>query len=360
MTKGLNRWGVEMLTKSHKLWTKISAGILVVFVLLFLSGCSLIGGSTSNTGGDSPKISLLTGETGIDDPYYKDAWEGLQKADKQNKMGIEYVKNKSDKDYPAKLADLAKAKREVIITIGSGAIPAVLEAAEKNPKIKYICLDAAPVDSIPANVLTVSYKVEEASFLAGYLAGKTTKSNVVGFISGDNKEKSEAYYYGFKAGLRKANSTCELMKGIAGTFANTNRLEEMTERMVEAKADIVFHVAGSAGKGMIKVMDKYGKYAIGADVDQNNLAPQSVITSVLKNNGLVINELLQDYQDKKLSFGQNLTYGLAEKGVGLAESTESMISDATYQSILQYEEKITSGQEKIPSTENEYLSFTEN
>lgn len=348
-----------MLIKSNKLGTRITAGIMVIFLLL-LSGCSLIGRGSASQGENSPKISLLTGESGIEDPYYKQAWEELQKADNQYKLGIEYVKTKSDKDYPAKLADLAQEKREIIITIGPGAVTAVLEAAKKNPKIKYICLDASLEDTIPANVLAVSYKVEEAAFLAGYLAGKTTKTQVVGFISGDNKENSLAYYYGFKAGLRLANSSCELMKGIAGTFTNKSRLEEMTERMVDSKADIVFHVAGEAGKGMISLMDKYGRYAIGADVDQNNLAPKSVITSVIKDNGSVITELMGEYKNKKLLFGKSRSYGLAEKGVSLAESTSSMIPDATYQSILQYEEKIIAGQEKIPSTENEYLSFIEN
>jgi len=349
-----------MLTKPDKRWTRITVGFMVVFVLLFLSGCSLLGRSSSGKTDDSPKISLLTGETGIEDPYYKEAWEGLQKADKQYKLGIEYVKTKSDKDYQAKLAELSQGKRELIITIGPGAVPAVLEAAKKNSKVKYICLDASLEDPIPANVLAVSYKVEEAAFLAGYLAGKTTKTHVVGFISGDNKENSLAYYYGFKAGLRSADSSCELMKGIAGTFTNKSRLEEMTERMVDSKADIVFHVAGSAGKGMINVMDKYGRYAIGADVDQNYLAPRSVITSVIKDNGSVIAELIGEYKNKKLLFGKSRAYGLTEKGVGLAESTRSMIPDATYQSILQDEDKIISGQVKIPSTENEYLSFIEN
>jgi basic membrane lipoprotein Med (substrate-binding protein (PBP1-ABC) superfamily) len=80
-------------------------------------------------------------------------------------------------------------------------------------------------------MLGVSYKVEEAAFLAGYLAGKMSKSNVAGFIAGDNKESSLRYYYGFKAGLRYAAPGSELMKGVAGTFTDSSRIEEMAQRM---------------------------------------------------------------------------------------------------------------------------------
>jgi hypothetical protein len=82
---------------------------MVVFVLLFLSGCSLLGRSSSVKQTIRPNQSADR-RNGIEDPYYKEAWEGLQKADKQYKLGIEYVKTKSDKDYQAKLAELSQGK----------------------------------------------------------------------------------------------------------------------------------------------------------------------------------------------------------------------------------------------------------
>lgn len=305
-----------------------------------------------------PKIGLVTGEGGIEDPYYQKAWKGLQKAEQDFKLEITYVKAKTDKDYPSKLAELNSQKADVIITIGSQAVPAVLEAAKKTPKIKYICLDSSLESPIPSNVLGVSYKIEEGAFLAGYLAGKTTKSRVVGYLSGDNKEESQRYYYGFKTGLRLSNSGCELMKGIAGTFTNKKRVEKMVERMLEFKTDVIFHNVGSVGKNVIKEMDKASKYSIGVDVDQKELAPQSVITSVVKNNDEVLYEILKKLDEKSLIFGKNLVYGLEENAVSLAESTKDAIPETTYNLLLQQQEKIIAGKLKIPTNESEYLNFS--
>ncbi len=336
---------------------------VLVVLILALSGCGLLeSGNSPMPSGDSemnlPKIGLVTDEGGIEDPYYQKAWKGLQKAEQDLKLEISYVKAKNDKDYPSKLAELNSQKADVIFTIGSQAVPDVLEAAKKTPKIKYVCLDSNLESPIPSNVLGVSYKIEEGAFLAGYLAGKTTKSRVAGYISGDNKEESQRYYYGFKTGLRLSNSGCELMKGIAGTFTNKKRVEKMVERMIESKADVIFHNVGSAGKSVIKEMDKASKYSIGVDVDQNELASESVITSVVKNNDEVIYEILKKLDEKSLILGKNLVYGLGENGVSLAESTKDIIPETTYNLLLQQQEKIIAGKLKIPTNESEYLNFS--
>lgn len=339
------------------LWKTIC---LLIIISLTLSGCG-IGGEKNPASDQLTQIGLITGESGIDDPQYQKIWQGMQKAEKDFKIGINYVKAKNDKDYASKISELSKKDCKLIITSGQNAVSAVLEAAKKNPKIKYICLDSVlSNEQILPNVLGISYKVEEAAFLAGYLSGKMTSSRVVGYISGDNKDVSLKYYYGFKAGLRLANSGCELMKGIAGTFTNKSRVEKMAERMVECNADIIFHVAGTAGKSAIKVMEKANKYSIGSVVDQNNIAPESVITSVITKNDEIIYALIEQFKDKTLILGKNSQYGLAENGVGLAETTKNMITEEIYNRLGEQQERIIAGELIIPSTETDYLKFTDN
>lgn len=105
-------------------------------------------------------------------------------------------------------------------------------------------------------------------------------------------------------------------------------------------------------------MDKASKYSIGVDVDQKELAPQSVITSVVKNNDEVLYEILKKLDEKSLIFGKNLVYGLEENAVSLAESTKDAIPETTYNLLLQQQEKIIAGKLKIPTNESEYLNFS--
>jgi basic membrane protein A len=355
-----------MLKKNKEKPLRKVLPVLVAFIMsITLAGCNnleplTVQTSSKDFGSNTPRIGLITGSEGVFDPYYMKAWDGLQNAQRELQAGIGNVQVKTDKDYPSQLAELSRQGCEIIITLGQNAVPAVIAAAPKNPEITYLCLDSDLDKPIPANVLGVAYRIEEAAFLAGIMTGEMTTSHVVGFISGDDTEPSQKYFYGFKAGLRTADSGSELLKGIAATFTDKSRIENMTLRMVESQADVVFHVAGSAGDGMIRVMNQYGKYAIGSGFDQSNLAPETVLTSVVKFNDLVIFDLIEQYKNKELELGKSVSYGLAEKGVGLVETTKSIIPDRIQQRLRQYQTDIISGKLKIPATENAYLDFVDN
>ena len=48
--------------------------------------------------------------------------------------------------------------------------------------------------------------------------------------------------------------------------------------MYNNKADILFACAGDSGLGVLECAKETGKYAIGVDRDQNNVAPDNILT----------------------------------------------------------------------------------
>jgi basic membrane protein A len=215
----------------------------------------LPGNSTEHTS----KIGLIIGTNGVNDPYSQKAWKGLQRAGSDFNLEIGYVQAQNDKEYGDLLLELQQQNYQMIFTLGNDAVPAVLEAAKKNPATTYICLDAALENSNPDNVMAVTYSVEEAAFLAGYLTGKMTKTGVAGFIAGDNKDLAQKYYYAYKAGLRDARPYCELMKGLAATYTNKNRVNTIIDRMLDSKADLIFLISGKTDTGSIELIDGTNK-----------------------------------------------------------------------------------------------------
>lgn len=349
--------------KREKSWANYTKIIIVLMIsVLLLPGCGTkIPGTPLGSFADQDiRVGIITDQDGIGSTYYSKAWGGLQKAEQDLGVGIAYLKAKDEKQYTARLKEFKDHKAALILTFGDASVPAVLEAAKANAKITYIIINASTEEPIPDNVLVISYKQEEAAFLAGYIAGKMTKSNVIGFITGRNDQTSERYYFGFKAGVRSANSNCELMKGIAATSTDRKRVEKIAESMLQSRADVIFHIAGIAGKGMFEAVEKAGKYAIGSIVDQHSMSPKSVISSVVINNDLVVYEVVSQFQAETLILGKNVKYGLAEKAVELSESTSEMVSKAIYTGITNHRERIVSGKTVIPDNENDYHKFVNN
>ena len=65
-------------------------------------------------------------------------------------------------------------------------------------KNKFAIIDAV-VDA--PNVMSITFKEEEGSFLMGVIAGKMTKSNQIGFIGGKDIDTIQKFESGFVAGV---------------------------------------------------------------------------------------------------------------------------------------------------------------
>ncbi|MFA6807773.1 MAG: BMP family ABC transporter substrate-binding protein [Eubacteriales bacterium] len=348
--------------KEKKKFRMIKLIVAVLIMTLTVTGCSLPGNQDQEDDRlkDGVSVGMLTDDRGIEDPYFEIAWEGFSKAKEDLGTEITYLEAKKESQYPSKLKELYNQGCDVIFTWGQDIVPAVLEAADSNQNIKYVCVDAYLEEPVPSNVLGVSYKVEEGAFLAGYIAGKKTKSYVVGYIAGEYSDLVERNYYGYKTGIKKSNSTCEVMKGLAATFTNKTRVQEMAEYMYDNKADIIFHAAGTAGKGLMKAAVQADKMAIGSDVDQNYLAPDNVITSVVKRHDNVVYDIISQYKNLKLETGKNIYVGMAESAIDIAELTSESLKELEYSQVMKFKEEIIQGDLVIPYDEGSYLEFVKN
>ena len=116
----------------------------------------------------------------------------------------------------------------------------------------------------------------------------------------------------------------------------------MTKAMFEQGADIVFHVAGGTGMGVIQAAKEAGRYAIGVDTDQDGIAPGAVLTSMIKRADVAVEAIVKDYAADKFPAGQTVTFGLKEDGVGLSEMTHT--KDLIPQSVL---DRVEDAKQKI-------------
>jgi basic membrane protein A len=88
-------------------------------------------------------------------------------------------------------------------------------------------------------------------------------------------------------------------------------------------ATVLFHAAGSDGLGVIQAVKEAhaagkGAYVIGVDSDQSHLAPEAVLTSMVKRVDLAVYLAAKDLCDGAFTAGDR-TLGLKENGVGMAK-----------------------------------------
>jgi basic membrane protein A len=279
------------------------------------------------------------------------------------------LQSKSQEDYEPNLQLLVDQGAKLAIGTGFMLERGVNAVARRNPEAHFLLIDSPLLDqgghptTLP-NVRTVVFKEEEGSFLAGALAGLVTQTGKVAFVGGMQIALIQKFEAGFRAGLAATNPKAaqEVFVTYTGSFDNVAAGKQVGQDVVAKGADVVFHAAGSDGLGVIKAVAEAraeGKrvYAIGVDSDQAHLAPDTVLTSMVKHVDLAVYQAARDVAAGKLASG-DVALGLKEGGVVLADVRLDFPGKAeALAKVDALKAKIVSGQLHVPATPAELAAF---
>ena len=300
---------------------------------------------------DEFKIGLITDVGGVNDgSFNQSAWEGLEKAGEELGVEVNYLESATDADYQPNMETFVDEDYDLIISVGYMLADATREAAEANPDTKFAIIDDSSID-LP-NVTSLMFKAEQASYLVGYVAGLTTKTNNIGFVVGMTNETMNQFGYGYCAGAIDANPDITVQQFNANSFAHSATGKTMANTAITNGADIVFQAAGATGLGVIEACQEAGVYAIGVDSDQSSIAPKTVLTSAMKRVDNAVYDAVQELIDDKLEGGVQ-TFDLAAGGVDIAPS-QDLISDDVIKAVDEVKEKIISGDVVIPDNKDDF------
>jgi len=303
-------------------------------------------------------VTMVTDVGGVNDQSFnQSAWEGLQRAGKDLGLKVSYKESKQNADYMPNMESALDDGNDLIWGIGFMMADSILEEAKNNPDQKYAIIDSSFEDT-PSNLVGVLFKANEGSYLVGYIAGRMTKTGKVGFIGGIKFALIEEFEYGFKAGVKQAGGNVEVLTQYAESFTDAAKGKSIANSMYQQGADIIFHAAGGVGNGLIEAAKEQGKWAIGVDKDQNDLAPDNVLTSAMKRVDNGIYNLSKDLAEGNFPGGTTVVYGLKEGGVGIAPSSSKHVPADILAETKKLENMIIAGDFVVPNTEDTYNAYS--
>ena len=327
--------------------------VLLILAMLVLAGC---GQAKKETG---IKVAMVTDVGGVNDQSFnQSAWEGLQRAEKELGVTVNYVESKQDADYKPNMETLLDARNDLILGIGFKMGEALSESAANNPEQKYAGIDCFFENPTP-NLVGILFKEQEPSFLVGYIAGKMTKPNKVGFVGGMDFFVIHKFHYGFMAGVKYANPDCEILVQYADSFTDAAKGKAIANQMYKNGADIVYHAAGGTGNGLIsEAKDRRANgedvWAIGVDKDQyadgiyNDNGDSAVLTSMMKRVDVAAYNVAEATYNGEFPGGQILVFDLTNDGVGLPAENPNL-SQAIIDEVAQYKAGILDGTYTVPT-----------
>jgi basic membrane protein A and related proteins len=345
--------------------------VLLASTALVFVGCGQDEAPAESAGADAsaaeaePMVAAMATDVGgLGDKSFNDgAYAGLEMgAD----LGFEarVVESNQQTDYVPNLSGLAEDGAEIVFAVGFLMEEAVKEAARMNPDTYFGGIDIGGDPDIP-NFQGILYQEEQSGFLAGVVAGlmtsqysdasdKLNSDPVVGVVLGMFIPPVERFEVGFIQGVKYVDPDVEVLSVTAGDFTDQARGREAAVAMIEQGADIIFHAAGLTGLGAIQGARENGALAIGVDVDQNAVAPDTVLTSAIKKIPESVYVVLESVVDGTFEGGTH-SYGLAEDATGIApfHGFDDMVPQEVKDAVEDAKAKILSGEIEIAKTRGE-------
>ena len=298
------------------------------------------------------KVGMVTDVGGVNDgSFNQSSWEGLQRAGEELGIQVNYLESKNDADYTPNIENFVDEDYDLIISVGYMLSDATRKAAEAYPDQQFAIIDDAANSDLP-NVTCLMFEQAQSSYLVGYVAGKVTESNKVGFVIGMASDSMHQFGYGYLAGVKDANPDAEILQYNANAFNDPATGKSATTKMVTDGADVVFHAAGGTGLGVIEGCKENGIWAIGVDSDQSSIAPETILTSAMKRVDNASFDVAEAALYGTLEGGVK-TYDITTAGVDIAPTTDNLTPELLSE-IEDVKAKISSGEIVVPNNKADF------
>lgn len=222
------------------------------------------------------KVALCLSGAANDMGWCQSAYDGLKLLETGYGCETAYTENLTPDDIEAAFADYAANGYDVIIGHGYEFGDPAIEVAEQYPDTKFIVTEG---EVSADNVASYVSKCEEGGYVMGMLAASMSQNGKVGFIGPLQGASLVKIMNGFEDGAKEINPDIQVQTAWTGSFTDTALGKEAAQAMIDNGVDVIGHCANESGTGAINAAKDAGVYATGDSYDQNELAPETVLSS---------------------------------------------------------------------------------
>jgi len=257
-------------------------------------------------------VALVTDTKGLNDyGMNQDTWAGLTQSKTDGIIDqIAYIESIDKRDYEKNITFFVNAGYDVIITSGVGLQAATPHSADLYPASVFIGMNQTDDESKP-NFIAVTFPEDQMGFLAGALATRLTRTNIIGAVCETSGiDAMWRYCEGFRAGAKYANNSADVIV-VYRDDGSRDKLFlddawgfDNAQTLIKHGADVLFAVGGETGVGALRAATEAKIKSIGAERDQGAALGEegsSVVTSVLGRGSSTVEELIRRVKDGNLA-----------------------------------------------------------
>ena len=237
----------------------------------------------------------------------------------------------------------------VIFANGYGFGTFVPEVARRHPNVHFIVQMAEPKGP---NIASYYGKLEEVRYLEGILAGKMTKTNIVGFVGGFPYSAVVSGANAFALGVQSANPKAKVLTNWVNSWYDPPKEKEAADSLLNAGADIVANHCDSAAT--LEAVAAMGKWGMTSNADWSSVAPQAFLSGSGWNWGPYYARMIEAIRANK--FEPTRYLGTVADGTVVLLPFGPAVTDDAKNAVVAAKAKLIAGELKVfagPITDNQ-------
>jgi basic membrane lipoprotein Med (substrate-binding protein (PBP1-ABC) superfamily) len=225
------------------------------------------------------RVALVTPGSISDASWNSGAYAGLIQIRDSLRIPVSQVEAKTPGDQEEQLRAYAAQGYSVIFGHGFEFQDAAERVGTQFPKVIFVITSG---QRISGNVVPLIFRLSEATYLAGMVAGSLTRTNKIGYVGGIELPPVKLAYEAWAAGAMAVNPKVESRETYLNSFDDAVAGREAALAMIRLGVDMLHHNADAAGLGVFQAAkDNAGVYVFGSNSDQASLAPDRVVGSAV-------------------------------------------------------------------------------
>ncbi len=322
-------------------------GIALLLLLIGLLGaCTSHPSTAEKATAGAFKVALLTPGPVSDAGWNAAAYEGLELIKARLGADTALVQTKSPADFEDAFRDFASRGFDLIFAHGFEYTDSAIEVARSFPNTWFVVSSGSESS---ANVASITFNVDEATYVEGVLAAGVSKTGVVGAVGGIELPSIKLFFEGFKRGFLSANPKGRILISYTGNFDDVGAAKEAALAQIGQGADVLIHNADAAGLGVFLAAQQGHAYAFGVFTNQNNVAPDVVLASAVTSTPLAFLKIATEVKNKTFHSGM-LEFGMHDGMVSVVYNPKlvSQIPPAALERAKKVEHDLATGQLVLP------------
>jgi basic membrane lipoprotein Med (substrate-binding protein (PBP1-ABC) superfamily) len=322
--------------------------LVILLVILSLSSAGV-------AAAEKPFRIAAIFQTAIEEPWDGVIHRACLKAQKEmGNIEYEFTEKIAAADFEKVMREYAERGFDLIVgdAFLAGEEP-VRRVAKDYPDIAFAF--GSEFGPVSPNFSVFDNWIHEPAYLCGVIAGRLTKSNVLGVVAAIPIGEVNRLVNAFKAGALKVNPKVKVKISYIGGWFDPPKAKEAAIAQIEAGADLIF----AERFGVFEAAKEKGVLAFGNMSDQNALAPEVVITGPVWDMYPTIKfciEMVKKNAWVSMDLGEWSMMGKGGAQLAPYHSFEKTLPASVIKEVQDLEQKIVNGTYRVPVDEQKPVS----